>query len=184
MTHPLGPPPGHPADEVLATGRFVRLLRRDGWEFIDQPGLRGLVVMVAVTPTRELLLVEQHRTPLNGSTLELPAGMVGDKGEDEPFEVGAARELEEETGWRAGRMSFLTCGPASPGRTRYYYHFYRAHDLVRTGVGGGDATESITVHAAPLDDMDRWLAARAADGLHVDPKIYVGLYFLQREARG
>jgi ADP-ribose pyrophosphatase len=173
-----------PEYEVLHQGRYVRLVRKNGWEFVERDGITGIVVVVAVTDDQRLLLVEQHRIPLDGRVIELPAGMVGDKGEDEPFEVGATRELEEETGWRAGHMDFLTCGPASPGRTRYYYHFYRARDLVRTGSGGGDEFEAITVHEAPLDDIDRWLAARAADGLHVDPKIYVGLYFLQREARG
>jgi ADP-ribose pyrophosphatase len=170
---------------VLARGRFVRLLQRDGWEFIDQPGLRGLVVIVAVTPDRKLLLVEQHRTPLDGRTLELPAGMVGDQpgSEEEPFEDAARRELEEETGYRAGHLDFLARGPASPARSKYYYHFFRAHQLVRVHAGGGDESEDITVHEAPLDHIEDWLASQAAQGLHVDPKIFVGLYFLQREPR-
>jgi ADP-ribose pyrophosphatase len=182
MKHHPRIPSEHPDDQVLARGRFVRLLRREDWEFIDQPGLRGLVVLAAVTPERRLLLVEQRRPPMDGRTLELPAGMVGDLPgqEQEAFESAAIRELEEETGWRAGRVTFLTTGPASPARTRYYYHFFRAYDLTRVHAGGGDASENITVHEAPLDGIDAWLAARTAEGLHVDPKIYVGLYFILR----
>ena len=66
-------------EEILGEGRFTRLVRRDGWEFIDHPVLRGIVVLVAVTPGDRLLLVEQYRTPLGRRVLELPAGMAGDR---------------------------------------------------------------------------------------------------------
>ena len=185
MNRPSGSLPEHPGDEVLARGRFIRLLQRGGWEFIDHPGLRGIVVLVALTPDGKLLLVEQYRTALDARVIELPAGMAGDKPElaAEPLEEAARRELEEETGYRAGRIEFLGQGPGSPGRTRYLYSFFRARDLVRVHAGGGDETEDIVVHEVPLDEIDRWLDERAAAGSIVDFKIHAGLYFLLRERR-
>lgn len=173
-------PPNH-RDRILGEGRFVRLVDRDGWEFIDQPNLRGIVVLVAVTPQDRLLLVEQYRPPLAGRAIELPAGMVGDHdgAEHEPFETAARRELEEETGYTAARLEKLAVGPASPGRSGFLYSFYRAHGLRRIHEGGGDEHEDIVVHEAPLDGIRGWLEARAADGLHIDPKIWAGLYFIQ-----
>lgn len=167
---------------VLAKGRYVQFVERDGWEFIDQPGLRGVVVIVAVTPDDRMVLVEQFRPPLNARTLEMPAGMVGDKAgtESEPFELAAARELEEETGFLATRFERLTEGPASPARSTMRYTFFRAHDLRRVHAGGGDEHEDITVHLAPLDGIVEWLTEKERGGLLIDPKIWAGLHFVER----
>lgn len=172
-------------DMVLGEGKFVRLVNRQGWEFIDHPGLKGIVVVVAVTAKRELLLVEQYRAPLQSKVIELPAGMVGDKPghEEEPFGEAAQRELVEETGYSAERFEFLTEGPASPGRSSFLYTFFRAYGVQKTHEGGGDETEDIRVYAVPLDGIDAWLRARAAEGILIDPKIYAGLYFIQQEKK-
>ena len=169
--------------KILAEGRFIRFVERDGWEFIDQPKLRGIVVIVAVTPEKRLLLVEQYRAALDARVIELPAGMVGDVcgAEDEPFENAAMRELEEETGYAAERMELLTVGPASPGRIAFLYTFLRAHGLRRIHAGGGDEHEDIVVHEVPLAGLHAWLLARTTAGQLVDPKIWTGLYFIHRE---
>lgn len=168
--------------KILGQGKFVRLVDRGGWEFMDQPGLRGIVVIVAVSPENKLLLVEQFRAALDANTIELPAGMVGDHDAEasESFESAATRELEEETGFSAARMEMLTVGPASPGRSMFLYTFFRARDLKRVHAGGGDADENITVHEVPLDYVHAWTAARMAEGKLIDPKIWAGLYFIGR----
>ncbi|MGN8158224.1 NUDIX hydrolase [Salinisphaera sp. RV14] len=169
--------------EILYEGDYLRLQRIDTWEFVDRVNARGAVVIVAVTPDDELLMVEQPRPALGGPVLELPAGLVGDIAgeEDEALAVAAARELEEETGYRPARLEYMTAGPPSAGLSGETQWFYRAHDLARVGPGGGDDSEDITVHAVALDTIDDWLAAREAEGLPVDPKIYTGLYFIRRE---
>jgi ADP-ribose pyrophosphatase len=173
--------PGVPI-KILGQGRYVRLVDRRGWEFIDQPDLRGIVVIVAVTPENKLLLVEQYRPPLDARIIELPAGMVGDHdgGEHETFETAATRELEEETGYTAKRMEKLTAGPASPGRSSFIYSFFRARDLTRIHEGGGDEFEDIVVHEAPLEKIHEWLSAREREGKLIDPKIWAGLHFIGR----
>lgn len=168
---------------ILFEGDYVRLCRVDSWEYVERVNARGAVVIVAVTPDRELLLVEQPRAPMGGPVIELPAGLVGDIAgeEDEQMTVAAGRELEEETGYRAARFEFLTAGPPSAGLAGEVLSFYRAHELTRVGQGGGDESEDITVHAVPLANLESWLEERRERGIWVDPKVYSGLYFIQRD---
>jgi ADP-ribose pyrophosphatase len=167
------------SEEVLGQGRFLRLVRRDGWEQVERIGVREIVVIVAVTPAGELLLVEQHRPPVGGSVLELPAGLVGDEDRhrDEPLEEAARRELREETGWEAARFERLSAGPPSAGLSTEVVTLLRAHELRRRGEGGGVEGERIRVHAVPLGEVAGWLAAREAAGVLVDPKVWAGLWF-------
>lgn len=173
------------SERIIHDGEFLRLKRRDHWEFVERANARGAVIIVAVTDDDALLLVEQPRWPIGGPVLELPAGLVGDiEGEEnEALEVAAARELEEETGYRAARFEYLCAGPPSAGLANEIIAFYRAFDLERIDGGGGDDSEQITPHAVPLAEVEDWLAAREAEGVRIDPKIYAGLYFVMRERR-
>lgn len=169
--------------KTLHAGRFLRLMRRGRWEYAERVNPGGAVAIVAVTPDGELLLVEQHRAPLGHAVIELPAGLVGDEAgsEAESWESAAARELEEETGWRAGRFERLTEGPTTAGLSNETVTLARALDLTRVGDGGGDASEDITVHAVPVPEVPAWLAEREHRGLPPDPKIYAALYFIGRD---
>lgn len=171
--------------KTLHQGQFLKLQRMGTWEFVQRVNARGAVVIVALTPEDQLLLVEQPRPALNGSSIELPAGLVGDIAgeENEAMEIAASRELEEETGYRPARLTFLTAGPPSAGLSGEILHFYRALDLTRTGDGGGDDSEDITVHRIPLDQVHDWLAEQERNGHAVDPKVYAGLYFIAHERR-
>ena len=160
---------------ILHEGEFLRLLRRRHWEYVERTNAHGVAVIVAITDADELLLVEQYRWPLERPVIELPAGLVGDVGVDETLLEAAQRELEEETGYRAAHMSELAAGPATAGLSNEITTFFRAGGLTRTGPGGGDETETITVHPVPLAALRGWLrdqSERAA----VDPKLYAGLW--------
>ncbi len=161
-------------------GRFLGIMERDGWEYVYRTNATGVVVMVAVTDSHELLLVEQYREPIRSRVIELPAGLVGDTGDAaETAEAAAHRELLEETGYRAQSMvELLTC-PSTPGMSSEVITIYYAAGLVREGDGGGDKSEDITVHEVPLATAARWLSARASAGIMLDPKIYAGLYWAQ-----
>lgn len=169
--------------EVLHEGRFIRMVRRAGWEFVEHHRIRGIAVLVAVTDDDSLLLVEQYREPLQAKVLELPAGMVGDRpGEqDEAFEEAARRELIEETGYSAARMKCLVAGPYSPGRSNDLYTFFLATGLTKVGEVSGDGHESIVAHKVPLAGIDEWLQEQMNAGRLVDPKIFAGLHFIAKE---
>ncbi|HVZ86127.1 MAG TPA: NUDIX hydrolase [Polyangia bacterium] len=163
---------------VLAKGRYLTLLDEHGWEYVTRGNVTGVVVIVALTPEGKLLLVEQPRTALHKRIIELPAGLVGDLEAGETLLAAAGRELVEETGYAAREMAFLAEGPVAVGLSDEVLTFFHARDLSRVGPGGGDETEDITVHEVPLPGLRRFLAARAAEGLAIDPKIYAGLFLL------
>lgn len=166
--------------DELARGRFLRLVRRDGWEWAERTNATGVVVIVARTPADEVIFVEQDRIPVGGSVIEFPAGLAGDVDEREALGTAAARELVEETGWEAGSLAPVTEGPVSAGMSNETLAFFVATDLVRVGPGGGEGSENITVHVVPRADADDWLAAKQRAGVQVDPKVYAGLYLLDR----
>ncbi len=165
-------------EHELGRGRYLRLVKRDGWEWVERTNTSGVVVVVACTPDDEILFVEQHRIPVGGPVIEFPAGLAGDQDPGESLAVAAARELEEEAGWRAGHLELLTEGPVSSGMTSEVLTFFLATELTRTGPGGGDDSEDIEVHAVPRADAVGWLEERRAAGVQVDPKVYSGLFFL------
>lgn len=166
---------------LVHEGKFLRLLSRDHWEYAERTNSRGVATIVAVTDAEELLLVEQYRYPVDGPVIELPAGLVGDIEEDEPLLQAARRELIEETGYAAGDMHIACEGPVTAGLANEVTAFCIAGELERVGAGGGDATETITVHHVPLAAIDNWLASRS-DDIAIDPKIHAGLRLLERDS--
>lgn len=169
--------------EVLAQGRYLRLVRQGTWEYAERVGSSGIVGLVPVTDAGEIVLVEQFRVPTGRPVVELPAGLVGDVPgqEQEPLEAAAARELEEETGYRAGRLRRLFQGPNAAGSNSSQMTFFLADRLVKVGPGGGDEHEQIVVHVVPLDRAWPWLRAQEAAGKALDPKIFAGLWFAQQD---
>jgi ADP-ribose pyrophosphatase len=183
-----------PAPKVLASGKYLRLLAQGHWEFAERVNATGAVVIVALTDEHRLLLVEQFRIPVGCSVIELPAGLVGDVPEVESLATKpsaadhaaaelaetARRELLEETGYEATDMRLLGGGPVSAGLSNEVITFFHATGLRRLHQGGGVDHEQITVHELPLSELDAWLKQRTAEGLMVDPKIFAGLYLMQR----
>jgi len=166
-------------EEVLGEGRFLRLVRKNGWESVVRTGEPGVVVLVAVTDADELVLVEQFRPAVGARVLELPAGLVGDQPGESPDEVVAAghRELLEETGFEARSIEPLGGGTVSPGLTSESVVYCRASGLTRVGPGGGVDEEDIEVHIVPLADVPGLLERRQRDRAPVDAKVWAGLYF-------
>lgn len=173
--------------ETLFNGRWLRIRRRGSWEYAERTNASGgAVIIVAVTPDDEVLFVEQFRVPIQQRTIEMPAGLIGDEPgrEHEHAVATAARELEEETGYRAARIEVVMSGPTSAGMSTEHATFVRATGLVRVGDGGGDEHEQIVVHRVERATCAQWLAARMREGFSIDPKLYAGLYFLDRDAAG
>lgn len=169
---------------VMAEGRFLRLLNDRGWEYVVRTNVSGVVAIVAQTNRGKLVLVEQFRPPLGKRVIELPAGLAGDVAgmEDEQIETAVLRELQEETGYSARKLTYLAEGASSAGLTNESIHFFLASGLKKVDEGGGDGSENIEVHEVPLDEVPVWLSAQVAQGKAVDAKLYAGLYFASRMA--
>jgi ADP-ribose pyrophosphatase len=141
---------------VVHTGRIIDLLvdeveypsgTRSVREVAHHPG--GAAVVPLLDDGR-VLLVEQLRYPLEKRILELPAGKL-QPGEDP--RIAAMRELEEETGWRAGSVEKLISIYTTPGFCDEELHLYCATDLTRLDAGPRreEGEQSMSVHMVPLD---------------------------------
>lgn len=157
-------------EEIVWQGRFITTKRRGTWEYVSRSRGIGAAVILAVHEGA-VVLVEQFRVPLGRNCLELPAGLIGDETSGEAPELAAARELEEETGFRAGRLENLGEFYSSPGMVSECFHLMRAHDLERVHEGGGVEGEGIIVHVVPLDALEGFLEAKRAEGCGVDVKL-------------
>ncbi|MET0179504.1 MAG: NUDIX hydrolase [Novosphingobium sp.] len=176
----LGQSGGNPADdrrapeEVMWQGRFISARRRGRWEYVTRSrGIRAAVILAV--EDGHVLLVEQYRVPLGRQSIELPAGLIGDDegAEGEAPETAAARELEEETGYRPGRVENLGEFCSSPGMVGESFTLLRASGLAKVGPGGGTPGEDITVHRVPLAGLEDFLADRRARGDAIDVRLLV-----------
>ena len=162
------------AAETLWSGKFLEMRRRDGWEWAARRDEVRAAVILAIHDGA-VILVEQVRVPLGCRSLELPAGLIGDETAGETPETAAARELEEETGWRAARVEPLGDFASSPGMTSETFTLVRATGLTRVGAGGGVAGERITVHEVPLTALSAFIAAKRAAGVAIDVRLLLVL---------
>lgn len=169
---------------VLHTGRHLELVAEGRWEYVRRHTASAVVAIVAVTPSDDILLVEQHRIPVAAPVIELPAGLVGDEDAGEDLLLAANRELDEETGWTASELHLLNRGPSSAGLTSEIVTLVRASGLTRTSAGGGVPGEGITVHAIPRTEVVRWLDERAKAGYLIDHKVFAGLWWLGSSPAG
>ncbi len=175
----------HDAARTVFEGKYLRMKVRDRWEYAERTHAGGMAaIIVAVTPADEVLFVEQYRVPLQKRCIEMPAGLVGDINADEAIETSAARELEEETGWRPAKCEVLMIGPTSSGMSNERIAFVRATGLMKVGEGGGDATEDIVVHAIPRAEAPQWLVRKMAEGYEMDAKLWAGLWLIERNPDG
>ncbi len=110
----------------------------------------GFVMIFAMTPEREVVLVRQYRYGIDEVGLEFPAGTI-DPGED-PLAC-AKRELQEETGYRAQRWEELLLVAAEPVRSNAVMHAYLAHDAVAVSNPSLDIGEILEVETVSIDDI-------------------------------
>ena len=159
-----------PLEETVWSGNYIVAKRRGRWEYVGRARSIGAAVILAVQDDH-VLLVEQWRVPLQRRCLELPAGLVGDETVDEDVVVSAARELEEETGWRAERIEIIGEFASSPGMVSETFTLVTAHGLTKVGDGGGVPGENIAVHRVRLDGIAAFVAAKRAEGVAIDTKL-------------
>ena len=166
-------------EEVKWEGRFIVAKTKGKWEYVSRArGIRAAVILAIDSDPADgdhVILVEQFRVPLNRACIELPAGLIGDHDDnvDEHAAIAAARELEEETGYRAERMEIIGEFWSSPGMVTESFTLLRAHGLVRVGEGGGVDGEDITVHRIPLKGITQAVARWRAAGLAIDVKLLI-----------
>lgn len=179
--------PGRVSRREVHAGRIVRLSVDevrfpDGsigeLEFIRHAGASAVLPVVGslADADPDVVLVRQYRYAAGGFIYEVPAGMPDHEGE--PWEVCAGRELEEETGMRAGRMSSLTEILTTPGFTDERIRLFIATEL-EIGEVRRDDDEFIEVVRMPFSEALRMVK----DGDIVDCKsvatiLYAGMFVI------
>jgi ADP-ribose pyrophosphatase len=157
-------------EEVVWQGRYITTKKKGRWEYVSRARNIGAAVIVAVDDGH-VILVEQYRVPLGRNCLELPAGLIGDEVGGEDVASAAARELEEETGYRPARMTDLGLYFSSPGMISEAFTLLRAEGLAKVGDGGGVEGEDIVVHRVKLGELPAFVAEKRAAGVAVDVKL-------------
>jgi len=167
------------ADRIVAETRFLRMIEREGWYFVERPNSKGVVTILPLTRERRLIFVEQFRAPLGRKVIEFPAGLMGDEAghENEAPVIAARRELVEETGYAAQDLEIVATTATSPGMANEMVYFVLAWNLDRVGPGGGVDGENILVHEVPIGEARTWLGERERAGLVIAAKVFAGLYF-------
>jgi len=164
------------SSEYVYEGRVIRLRvdqvelpdgRRTIREVMEHP---GAAVIVPVDAGGNVRLVRQYRDAIGRQLLEVPAGKL-DPGED-PADC-ARRELREELGLTAGRLTPLTRFFSSPGFCDEILHVFLAEDL-SPGEGESDHEEFIEPETRPLEPL-AGLLAELEDG-----KSLIGVMLAQR----
>jgi len=168
--------------KLIGKGRFLQLLDRDTWEYVDRFAAKGVVDIVAVTHDEKLVLVEQFRPAAAAPVIELPAGLIGDETDivEEDASEAARRELLEETGYAAGRLNLVATGYAAPGHSTENVSIFLATDLTKVTEGGGVEDEDIRVHEVQIPEADAWITSQKARGAEMSLRVYLGLYFAQQ----
>ena len=133
-------------------------------EMIHHPGA------AAVVPMKEdgtVILIRQYRHAAGGYIYEIPAGKLR-PGEDP--KLCAARELQEEIGYRADSLELLTSVLTTPGFTDEVIHIYKGTGLTK-GKQDLDHDEVIEIVELPLEKA----LVQIIDGTIRDAKTIVGL---------
>ena len=164
------------------TGTFVD---PDGNEFerdvVHHPGAVVVVPVVdgpAGRPGMEVILVRQYRAAIDAELLELPAGKRDVT--DEPVELTAHRELEEEVGMRAGSMEKIAEFYNSPGFCDEHSFLFLATDLTPCATAfQGQEEQHMTIERVPLASVPDLIASGAV----VDAKSIIGLCLARERLR-
>lgn len=166
------------SSEAIYEGKLVRLYKDtvelpDGSqsfrEVIRHP---GAVAMVPLLDDGRIVLVRQYRTAIRQVTLEIPAGTLEPGEAPEP---AAIRELQEEIGYKPGKLERLTGDYTAPGYTNELIHIYLATELTPAPLDADD-DEFIEVVTLPFDEA----LARMERGETMDGKTIIGLLWTAR----
>lgn len=134
------------------------------WDLVKH---KGAAAVIPVTDNGTILLVRQYRNALDRETLEIPAGGI------EPGETGldcVTREIEEETGYTAGRMEHLMTLVTAIGFCDEKIPVYVAFDL-KPSKQNLDEDEFIDVEEFTVEELKEMIF----DGRIIDAKTIAGV---------
>lgn len=138
-------------------------------EIVEHP---GGVAIVAITKDKDLVMVKQYRKAIEDFILEIPAGKL--EVNEEPRET-AIRELREETGYEAKKLTYISEFYTSPGYCNEKIHIFLAEDLIEVSPTP-DIGEFIEKDIIPLEDLLKMLDR----GEIMDSKTIIGIFIAKQ----
>lgn len=159
--------------EMIADCGKLKIVKDNGKVAVVHPGSVAVLPVLDVKDetgeSLNIILVKQNRPVVDGGIeiLEIPAGMRDIDGES-PRDC-ALRELEEETGYRAGRIALLSVYYPTCGYSNELQYLYVATDLTPTGTKIEEDIETVQINSKTLRQMIR-------DGIILDAKTITAMY--------
>ena len=138
-------------------------------EWINHP---GAVCSIPILPNGEIVLIEQYRYAIGKTMLELPAGKLN---QGEAPEKCAARELEEEIGYKAKKLSFLTNIHPAIGFANEEMYIFLAEDLQKSQTNL-DSDEFIKIIPTRFEDALEMVWS----GKITDVKTMIGIIWVDK----
>jgi ADP-ribose pyrophosphatase len=130
----------------------------------------GAVAIVPIEADEQIVMVKQYRHPAGRVLLEIPAGTLHP---DEPPEVCAVRELQEEVGYKPGKLQKIGGIYTAPGYTSEFIHLYMATDLIPSRLDA-DEDEFLQVVRLPMAEVLAQIQSGAiADGKTISAVLLV-----------
>ena len=166
------------SSQIIYQGRFLDLRKdeiilpngnKSTREWIKHP---GAACIIPVLPNGMLALIRQFRYPVNQEMIEFPAGKIDS---DETPESCAKRELEEEIGYKAKKITFLTQIHPAIGFADATMSLYFAEELIKT-YNNPDEDEFLELIPTPLNEAKdmTW------NGKITDVKTIIGIHWAER----
>jgi 8-oxo-dGTP pyrophosphatase MutT (NUDIX family) len=156
------------AERISATGQ-----RGEFWILSARDWVNIVPVLHQAAGGRRFLMVRQYRHGAEQITTEFPAGLVE---KDEGPAAAAARELREETGYRAGRLTLISDLRPNPAFMTNRCYTFLAEELEPSGAQALDELESLETLVLPVAEVE----ARAGGGEFVNSLTLVALLSYQR----
>jgi ADP-ribose pyrophosphatase len=137
----------------------------------------GGAVVIPVKDDGKIILITQYRYPHNETIIELPAGKL-EKGEDP--QLCASRELTEETGYKAGKITKLGKIYTTPGFCDEILHIYLAEDLTAGNHAREEGEEEMEIIEMTLEQIGE----KIRNGEICDAKTICGIAMLKERDQG
>jgi 8-oxo-dGTP pyrophosphatase MutT (NUDIX family) len=138
------------------------------------------VNIVPVTKDGRVVLIKQYRHATREIHWEVPGGAVN-RGED--AQLGALRELEEETGYTSAELVKVGENYPNPALQDNTIHTYVALNCEYQGAQNLDPYEEIEVELVPLAELRSWVRDGKFNHIIVLASVYQALDFLERDAK-
>ena len=143
------------SSEYVFKGKVIDVKRDDILVSNGHKSIREVVehsggVVILAIKEGKILTVNQFRYPIKTTSIELPAGKL-EIGEDPDF--ASKRELEEETGFKAGKLELLKEVYTSSGYTSEKIYIYLATELTEGNINLDDTEEIIGIEKIAIEEV-------------------------------